>query len=63
MFILDNQATTETLPLDRVLRGWWARMWAWLRPLPPEELLVGKEDLDGGPSKRVTVYRREHREG
>ncbi len=55
MFILDIQAMTETLPLDRVLRGWWARMWAWLRRLPPAEPPVGEDHQDGRPSESLIL--------
>jgi hypothetical protein len=31
MLILDVEQKTEAPTLDRLLRDWWTRLWAWLR--------------------------------
>jgi len=39
MLILDMEQTNESPTLDRLLRDWWAKLWAWLRrkPLPASQ--------------------------
>lgn len=34
MLILDIEQSNEAPALDRLLRGWWAKLWAWLRHQP-----------------------------
>jgi hypothetical protein len=37
MLILDMEQSNEAPALDRLVRGWWAKLWAWLRRQPPLE--------------------------
>ena len=37
MLILDIEQSNEAPTLDRLLRDWWAKLWAWLRHQSPLE--------------------------
>jgi hypothetical protein len=45
MFVFDTDHTTESPALDRLLREWWAKVWAWLRGQPLLEG-QGQEQMD-----------------
>jgi hypothetical protein len=49
MLILNIEQSNEAPALDRLLRGWWAKLWAWLRHQP---LLEARADEDRSQSDR-----------
>jgi hypothetical protein len=49
MLILDIEQTNKAPSLDQLLRGWWAKLWAWLRRQPPPE---ARADEDGNELDR-----------
>ncbi len=43
MFILDTEQSNEAPALNQLLRGWWVKLWAWLRHQPQLEAQANED--------------------